>query len=861
MSTGRHTMIVLLWLMMLSSSSSAATLDVLTQGQVMNSSQTIVSNGGVFELGFFSFKLTNSTTDQKRFYLGVWYKQATYPSNHTIIWVGNRDQPIITNSSCFLTINNDGNIVIYERGVSIPITSIAAPTTNVTATLLDSGNFVLRQNKNDGTTSTASSMLWQSFDYPTHTSLPGVKIGYNTKTGKTWKLTSWKSPDDPSPGKYSLLIDPERTAQFLVLNGTQPLWTSGSWNGHYFKFIPEMAWSERIYTFTYISNGSEDYFDVKVLNSNSILTRYVMDISGKIQQFAWVESSQSWVKYWEQPKQQCDVYGYCGSNAICDKGHHPYCKCLEGFQPSNLRDWNGGNWSGGCSRRSALQCGDQDGFLPMKNMSLPLDPKVLQLQSVDDCESSCLGICACNAYAHSNNQCLVWYSSLYNVRQADYNGEDLFLKLPSTEIKIYEESNNKNSRSSNHSRNRALSLGLALPMLALVLILGTTVYCWRKRKSIQREKTNNADLDLMSFDFTTKTKPTTRESSDTTKIESGVIWDVELPFFSFSSICSATNNFCNANKIGQGGFGPVYKGTLQNGHEVAIKRLSARSCQGLEELKNETTLIAKLQHRNLVKLLGCCIEGEEKILIYEYMANKSLDLIIFDPRSQVKLLWERRVNVIEGVAQGLLYLHQYSRLRIIHRDLKASNILLDDQLNPKISDFGMARIFGDNRTQANTNRIVGTYGYMSPEYAMEGLFSIKSDVYSFGVLLLEIISGRKNSSTFPSIDSSSSNLIGHVWDFWQNERELELIDPILGNSSSFASSPTKYIQVALLCVQEKPSDRPTMSEVIAMLSSEFAMLPSPKQPAFSFGKGMDESSSSSGIPYSINDVTVSLTAR
>ncbi|KAK9116141.1 hypothetical protein Sjap_015088 [Stephania japonica] len=660
MSTGRHTMIVLLWLMMLSSSASAATVDVLTQGQVMNSSQTIVSDGGVFELGFFSFELANSTTDQKRFYLGIWYKQATYPSNHTIIWVGNRDQPIITNSSCFLTINNDGNIVIYEReGVSIPITSIP-PTTNVTATLLDSGNFVLRQNKTDVTTSTTSSMLWQSFDYPTHTCLPGVKIGYNTMTGKTWKLTSWKSPDDPSSGQYSLLIDPERTAQFLVLNGSQPLWTSGSWNNHYFRFIPEMAWSERIYTFTYISNGSENYFDIKILNNNSILTRYVMDISGKIQQLTWVESSQSWVKYWEQPKQQCDAYRHCGSNGLCDKGHYPYCKCLDGFQPNNLREWNGGNWSGGCGRRSALQCGDQDGFLPMKNMSLPLDPKVLQLQSVDDCRSSCLGICACNAYAYSNNQCLVWYSSLYNVRQADYNGEDLFLKLPAPEIKIYEESNNMDSRSSDHSRNRALSLGLALPMLALVLILGTTVYCWRKRKSIQKaEKTETADLDLMSFNFSTKTKATTRESSNTSKIESGGIWDVELPFFSFSSVCSATNNFSNANKIGQGGFGPVYK----------------------------------------------------------------------------------------------------------------------------------------------------------------------------------------------------------VWDFWQNERESELIDPILGNSTSFAPSPTKYIQVALLCVQEKPSDRPTMSEVIAMLSSDFVMLPTPKQPAFSFGKGMDESSSSSAIPNSINDVTVSLTAR
>ncbi|KAK9106980.1 hypothetical protein Syun_022991 [Stephania yunnanensis] len=837
-------------------SSSAATIDLLTQGQVMNSSQTIVSNVGIFELGFFSLGLVNSTT-QKRFYLGIWYKQpASTNSNRTIVWVANRDKPIITNPSCFLTINNDGNLAIYDQqGVSILITSIT-PSTNVTATLVDSGNFVL------ASSTTTSSLLWQSFDFPTHTYLPDMKIGYDAKTRKTWKLTSWKSGDDPSPGQYSLVLDPERTAQMIILNGSQPVWTTGSWSGHNFRYTPEMAWSRKLYTENYFVNGSENYFLINVLGNKSILTRYVMDyISGKIQQFLWLESSQSWVIYWEQPKQQCDVYSYCGSNSICDKGNYPYCKCLDGFQPNNLREWNGGNWTGGCGRRSALQCGDQDGFLPMKNMSLPLDPKVLQLQSVDDCESSCLGICACNAYAHSDNQCLVWYSSLYNVRQADYNGEDLFLKLPASEIKIYEESNDLNSRSSDHSRNRALSLGLVVPISSLILIFGTIVYCSRKRKSKQRERTD-PDLDLMLFDFTTETKHAKREFSMSRKsTTNGGIWDVELPFFSFLSVSTATNNFSNANKIGQGGFGPVYKGTLQNGHEVAIKRLSARSCQGLEELKNETTLIAKLQHRNLVKLLGCCIEGEEKILIYEYMINKSLDHIIFDPKGKVKLSWQRRVDIINGIAEGLLYLHKYSRLRIIHRDLKASNILLDDQLIPKISDFGMARIFEDNRTQAKTKRIVGTYGYMSPEYAMEGLFSIKSDVYSFGILLLEIISGQKNSSFYPTNDSSS-NLTGHAWELWQNEREMELIDPGLGSSSRFSPSPTKYIQVALLCVQEKPIDRPTMSEVNAMLNSDAVTMPLPNQPAFSFGRGIHENSSSSGRkPSSINDVTNSLTAR
>ncbi|XP_059631177.1 probable receptor-like protein kinase At1g11050 isoform X2 [Cornus florida] len=219
-----------------------------------------------------------------------------------------------------------------------------------------------------------------------------------------------------------------------------------------------------------------------------------------------------------------------------------------------------------------------------------------------------------------------------------------------------------------------------------------------------------------------------------------------LQLYSFLQIAAATDNFSSVNKLGQGGFGPVYKGVLSDGHHIAIKRLSRSSGQGIVEFKNEITLIAELQHMNLVKLLGCCIQGEEKMLIYEYMPNKSLDFFLFDPTKSKLLDWKKRLNIIEGIAQGLLYLHKYSRMRVIHRDLKASNVLLDDEMNPKISDFGLARIFGQNENEANTNRVVGTYGYMSPEYAMNGIFSVKSDVYSFGVLLLEIVSGKKNTS-------------------------------------------------------------------------------------------------------------------
>ncbi|XP_031276655.1 G-type lectin S-receptor-like serine/threonine-protein kinase At1g11410 [Pistacia vera] len=324
--------------------------------------------------------------------------------------------------------------------------------------------------------------------------------------------------------------------------------------------------------------------------------------------------------------------------------------------------------------------------------------------------------------------------------------------------------------------------------------------------------------------------------------------------FQLSTIVAATNNFSPDRKLGEGGFGSVYKGTLRNGKDVAIKRLSKYSGQGIEQFKNEVLLIAKLQHRNLASILGCCIEGEEKMLIYEYLPNKSLDAFIFNETNRKLLDWSKRFEIICGIARGILYLHQDSRLRIIHRDLKASNVLLDITMNPKISDFGMARIFGGDQIQANTNRVVGTYGYMSPEYAMEGLFSIKSDVYSFGVLLLEIITGRKNSGFYLE-DAASSNLVGHIWDLWREGRSLEMVDELLGESYT-VHEVLRCIQIGLLCVQEQATDRPTMSMVVSMLGND-KDLPYPKQPAF-IGKRFTKTDESSGGISSLNEVTISL---
>ncbi|CAA0396214.1 unnamed protein product [Arabidopsis thaliana] len=329
----------------------------------------------------------------------------------------------------------------------------------------------------------------------------------------------------------------------------------------------------------------------------------------------------------------------------------------------------------------------------------------------------------------------------------------------------------------------------------------------------------------------------------------------------YRAIQAATNDFSENNKIGRGGFGDVYKGTFSNGTEVAVKRLSKTSEQGDTEFKNEVVVVANLRHKNLVRILGFSIEREERILVYEYVENKSLDNFLFDPAKKGQLYWTQRYHIIGGIARGILYLHQDSRLTIIHRDLKASNILLDADMNPKIADFGMARIFGMDQTQQNTSRIVGTYGYMSPEYAMRGQFSMKSDVYSFGVLVLEIISGRKNNSFIETDDAQ--DLVTHAWRLWRNGTALDLVDPFIADSCR-KSEVVRCTHIGLLCVQEDPVKRPAMSTISVMLTSNTMALPAPQQPGFFVRSrpgtnrlDSDQSTTNKSVTVSIDDKSMS----
>ncbi|CAA7402425.1 unnamed protein product [Spirodela intermedia] len=291
---------------------------------------------------------------------------------------------------------------------------------------------------------------------------------------------------------------------------------------------------------------------------------------------------------------------------------------------------------------------------------------------------------------------------------------------------------------------------------------------------------------------------------------------MHLPTGSFSlrQIKAATRNFDPENKIGEGGFGPVYKGILPDGSMIAVKQLSSKSKQGNREFVNEIGMISALQHPNLVRLFGCCIEGNQLLLIYEYMENNSLARALFGPEGlRLNLDWQTRRKICIGIARGLAYLHEESRLKIVHRDIKTTNVLLDKDLNAKISDFGLAKLDEEENTHIST-RIAGTMGYMAPEYATRGHLTEKADVYSFGVVALEIVSGKSNAKYLPKDDYIY--LLDWACVLQEKGTLLDLVDPALGTNFSIEEAQ-QMLNLGLLCTNQSPTLRPAMSTVVSML--------------------------------------------
>ncbi|GLT33586.1 hypothetical protein SLA2020_081600 [Shorea laevis] len=518
--------------------------DFITSSNILSDGRTLVSRDGNFELGFFS-----SGSSGKYRYLGISYKNIPV---HTVVWVANRCSPI-NDSSGVLMINNTGSLVLLNKSWNIVWASNSIKEAqNPVVQLLDSGNLVLKD-RNAG-------ILWQSFDHPTDTLLAGMKLGWDLKTGLDRRLSAWKTPDDPCPGDLTLGIEPYNYPDSVMWKGSIKYYRTGPWNGIGMSgalHLKPNPW----FKFDFISNEEEIYYIYYLINK-SVTTRLVLnETSTKGQRYLWNEEARTWKLYNQFPWDNCDNYGTCGAYGMCVNIALPPCQCLKGFRLKS-QEGSSEDWFQGCVRNNPLDCQKGDGFIKFGGLKLPDTALswVNRSLNLNECRAKCLENCSCTAYTtmdiKENRGCAMWFGDLVDLKQVQASGQDLYVRVSAADSD-HEETKGKTK----------MKAGLIIASTILIVI-GALVIAYYIRRGRRRNGTSNE----------------------------GQNEDIELSLFELAVISRATNDFSSHNKLGEGGFGPIYKGTLPDGKEIAVKRLSRSSGQGLVEFKNEVALIAKLQH-------------------------------------------------------------------------------------------------------------------------------------------------------------------------------------------------------------------------------------------------------------------------
>uniref|UniRef100_M8AXL9 Receptor-like serine/threonine-protein kinase n=1 Tax=Aegilops tauschii TaxID=37682 RepID=M8AXL9_AEGTA len=783
----------------------SATTDTISAAQPLAGGEKLVSGNGRGALGFFE------TGSDSNWYMGIWFN--TVPKL-TPAWVANRDDPIKNITSLELTISGDGNLVILNRSSSSIIWSsqARATATDTIAVLLNTGNLVLQNSS-----SNPSDVFWQSFDYPTDTFLPGAKLGYDKVTGLNRRLVSWKNLIDPATGAYHEELDPSGLDQFLLtpLNSSTPYWYSGVWNGQYFALMPEMS-NGYFMNFTFVDNDQEKYFMYTLHDETTVIRNYV-DVSGQAKTNMWQESSQNWVPMFAQPKAQCDVYAVCGPSTICDDNTLPSCNCMKGFAVRSPKDWKLYDLTSGCLRNTPLDCSNRstistDRFYPMPCVRLPQndDHSKPAAASSGECAQICLGDCSCTAYSFVKGECSAWHGELLDWRQhqcsdsSSTNGETLYLRLAAKEFPSQQASRRGKT-------NVILVISATVASLGLLAALVLLIIIWRNR---------------------------TKLSGGTLKIAKGVNGIIA---FRYADLQRATKSF--SEKLGGGSFGSVFKGSLGDSTTIAVKRLDHAN-QGEKQFRAEVSSIGIIHHINLVRLIGFCCEGGRRLLVYEHMPNRSLDLHLF--QSNATMPWHARYQIALGVARGLAYLHDSCQDCIIHCDIKPENILLDASFAPKIADFGMAKLLGRDFSRVLTT-VRGTAGYLAPEWISGVAVTTKIDVYSYGMVLLEIISGRRNSWAPCSCggDHGVYFPVNVAQKLLEGSDIGSLVDHMLHGDVNLDEAATAC-KVACWCIQDDEFDRPTMGEVVQILEglSEISVPPMPRVLQAMSGRGSSHSTCS-----------------
>ncbi|KAL1542097.1 G-type lectin S-receptor-like serine/threonine-protein kinase LECRK3 [Salvia divinorum] len=745
----------------------------ITLGSSLTPNSTWPSSSGVYVFGFFPQHDSS-------------YAVGIFLHDKTVVWTANRDSdPTVPDDVVSLLLSPEGRLILRRRqGQDEDV--IRLSTTIASASMLDNGNFVLYDSN--------SRIIWQSFDHPTNTLLPGQRL----PPGK--EIFSSVSETDYGRGIFRLKMQNDGNLVQYPIN------TPDTSPNSYYSSITDRAGSNINISLNLDSDGRLYLLNGSLLLKNisdggfptqGSINLMRLDVGGIFRIYSLSLGNLTMTRRWSSTDDECVPKGFCGVNAYCTmttSDDAPVCQCLPGFVSVQS-----GNNTAPCSRTFSVHvCPNIDDRLKSEMIrveSTEWDETSyeIKIMSEEECRKSCLDDCNCEVANYVGNECRKQRLPLRYGRRNSRSSNVAFVRITTSTVPDLGGDTDHKIIMKKERRIDAIIIGIVLMSIGVLALSISVIFVLQKRKVYM--KISNED-------------------------GANFVEGISLQVFTFEQLSEATNGF--KEEVGRGASGTVYKGVVQNGQKmVAVKRLEKDFAQGEIEFQTELKTIGKMYHRNLVRLLGYCFDGDNKLLVFEYMSNGSLADILFN--QEKRLSWEERIDIARDISRGILYLHQECETQIIHCDIKPQNILMDDNWRAKISDFGVAKLLKQDQTNTYTG-IRGTKGYVAPEWYKQQAITVKADVYSFGVMLLEIICCRKCVDSGRSEDEAI--LEEWVYDCYATGK----IGSLVRDEMVEERKVERMVKIGIWCVQYDPSLRPTMKKVLLMLEGTVE-IPIPPNPS------------------------------